>query len=121
MALIARILLFFALLWPCAAFAQEGGDVDPCDGGPLETRSVLRCRDGDPTCDIDGACDGMCVVRSCVTYPKNPASRLVTTRFARAVPTRPSLCRLFLLATDRPSAFTPRVSARYASRHADGA
>jgi hypothetical protein len=80
MALIARILLFFALLWPCVPFAQEH-DVDPCDGGPLETRSVLRCRDGDPSCDIDGVCDGTCVVRSCVIYPKNPASCLVTTRF----------------------------------------
>jgi hypothetical protein len=33
---------------------------DPCVGGPLETRSILRCRDGDPSCDMDGVCDGTC-------------------------------------------------------------
>jgi len=62
-------------------FGGEGGSVDPCDGGPLETRSVLHCRDGDPTCDMDGTCDGTCVVRTCIVLPKNPASCLVTGRF----------------------------------------
>jgi hypothetical protein len=75
------LLLVLFLVSPPPSSGQDGGTPDACDGGPLETRSVLRCRDGDPTCDMDGMCDGTCFVRSCVIYPKNPASCLVTTRF----------------------------------------
>ena len=75
------VVLVLFLVSPAPSSAQNGGLDDPCDGGPLETRSILRCRDGDPTCDMDGMCDGTCVVRRCLIYPENPASCLVTTRF----------------------------------------
>jgi hypothetical protein len=79
-----RILIgLTVLLASSSSFA--GGDgggpyVDPCDGGPLETRAILRCRDGDPACDMDGACDGTCFLKTCIVPPKNPASCLVTSR-----------------------------------------
>jgi hypothetical protein len=63
-----------------AGGTDGGAGNDPCDGGPLETRSVLRCRDGDPRCDMDGACDGTCFVKTCIVPPANPSSCLVTSR-----------------------------------------
>jgi hypothetical protein len=81
MALIRTLLMLGLCLVSSRSFGDEGGYVDPCEGGPLETRSVLRCRDGDPTCDMDGICDGTCLVRTCIVQPKNPASCLVTGRF----------------------------------------
>ena len=61
------------------AFAQDSYP-DPCDGEPPETRSVVRCRDGDPSCDMDRMCDGACLVKLCIVPPENPASCLVTSR-----------------------------------------
>jgi len=54
---------------------------------PLENAKILECADGDPSCDLDGACNNLCAlkVRLCVNGPNlppcTPPSQLVTLKF----------------------------------------
>ena len=54
---------------------------------PIENRKTLVCSDGDPTCDMDGKCNNVCVlqVRLCINSatlpPCTPPSELTTLKF----------------------------------------
>jgi hypothetical protein len=54
---------------------------------PLANPKTLVCSDGDPTCDMDGACNNVCTlqVRLCINSPSLPActppSQLTTLKF----------------------------------------
>jgi hypothetical protein len=78
MALLRVVLAVATLAAAPAAFGggDAGGDgSDPCAAIPVQARSIVRCRDGDRSCDMDGVCDGTCVVRACMTFQSRCVAR----------------------------------------------
>jgi hypothetical protein len=65
----------------CYAFADVEGR------HPLDNGKTLVCSDGDPTCDMDGACNNVCAlhVRLCINSatlsPCTPPSQLTSLKF----------------------------------------
>jgi hypothetical protein len=58
-----RLLLgMTALLW-WASQSQALAEYDWCSDVPRASPIRLSCRDGDPKCDMDGACDGTCTIQ----------------------------------------------------------
>jgi hypothetical protein len=51
------------LLALAGVFQNTSAEIDPCQFAPPAPPIMLRCRDGDPACDLDGACDGICTIR----------------------------------------------------------
>lgn len=62
-------MLLLAVVTLEASRASGGGPGPaPCPQ-PLTARIPKVCHDGDPRCDVDGACDGRCLVPICLAIP----------------------------------------------------